>query len=123
VIDPNLVALIAASGTLLTAGASSAAVIIGLHNKGAIAAQGKVIAEVHINTNARLDTMFKMLDSERAEAKDDTLSRAAEARAATVAASTKATADLVAATGQASDRAASHALKAMPPPGEKAKQS
>jgi hypothetical protein len=70
---------------------------------------------VEVNTNGRLDKMFLLLKEERTESENIQ----DQAREAAVVATSKATADVAAASAVASDRAAKHALTAMPPPGAK----
>ena len=107
-IDPNLMPLIEAIGTCSTALIGLVAVVLGFKNKTSLTGQDKVLADIHINTNSRLDQMFKLLKDERVAAEDI----ADHAREAAVTASSKATRDVADATKEASNRAAGHALNA-----------
>ena len=115
-IDVNQYApILTAVGVAISAVAATIAAITIRSAKTKIDLQGRVLAEVHVNTNSRLDSLFAMLKSERIAAENE----ADLARNAVVAASSKATQDVAIAVATASDRTAKHALTAMPPPGVK----
>lgn len=115
-IDLNQYApFISAVGVSVASIAATVAAVAAIRTNGKLEVQGRVLAEVHVNTNDRLDSLFAMIKSERIA----TENAADLARSAVVAASSKATQDVAIAVATASDRAAKHALTAMPPPGPK----